>query len=358
MKSRNRIELADRSKTMEGFELTDQDQRGLREAHRRTRDKREADRIKAVVLLGTGWTQPQVAEALMLDEQTLREYVRRYREGGVEQLLKRDHHGSEPMLSAAQRLELEAELSRNIYVRVKDAVAWVKGRLGVEYTVNGLTGLLHRIGYTYKKPKVAPGKADAAAQAAWLQQYEQIKQNKGENDPIYFMDAVHPQHNTTAAYGWIKRGEEREIQSNTGRKRININGAIDVQKMEVVMRTDDTINAQSTIPLLKQIEVKHPDAAVIYVVCDNARYYYCEDVARFLAHSKVRLVFLPPYSPNLNLIERFWKYFRKHVTHNRYYEKFEQFKAACDAFFANLRDHADPLRSLLTENFHLFGQPP
>lgn len=90
-------------------------------------------------------------------------------------------------------------------------------------------------------------------------------------------------------------------------------------------------------------------------MCDNARYYRCHLVDAFLTGSKIKPLFLPSYSPNLNLIERLWKYFRKCVLYNSYYEKFEQFKAACEGFFANLATHANALRRLLTENFPILG---
>lgn len=72
--------------------------------------------------------------------------------------------------------------------------------------------------------------------------------------------------------------------------------------------------------------------------------------------SKVELVFLPPYAPNLNLIERYWKYFKKIVLYNRYYEKFDDFKTSCELFFKNIKKHKTALRSLLTENFHIVGK--
>jgi transposase len=66
-------------------------------------------------------------------------------------------------------------------------------------------------------------------------------------------------------------------------------------------------------------------------------------------------VFLPPYSPNLNLIERYWKFFKKKVLYNRYYEKFNEFKDACERFFRQPRRYLKELRSLLTENFGIIG---
>ena len=246
-------------------------------------------------------------------------------------------------------------MSAHLYLSAKDIVHWVAEQFGVRYSESGMTALLHRLGYVYKKPKIIPGKADRAAQETHLEEYEKLKQDKGENDPIYFMDATHPQHNPALAYGWIKRGEERDIPSNTGRGRLNINAVIDAQTLEPIVRFDDTINAASTIALFQQIERANPQAERISIICDNARYYRSKDVRPFLETSKIELVFLPPYAPNLNLIERFWKFFKKQVLYNRYYETFEKFKQACEAFFANAHRYVTQLRALLTDNFQIIG---
>ncbi len=169
------------------------------------------------------------------------------------------------------------------------------------------------------------------------------------------MDAAHPQHNPVLACGWIKRGEDREVRSNTGRRRVNINGAIDLERLEPVVRFDDTINADSTIALFEQLEQANLVATWIYVICDNARYYRSKAVKEYLKTSRIKLVFLPAYAPNLNLIERLWKFFKKKVLYNRYYESFREFRKACEEFFLNPRKYHRELRSLLTENFEIVG---
>ena len=123
-----------------------------------------------------------------------------------------------------------------------------------------------------------------------------LRAKKAPDDPIYFMDATHPQHNPIAGYGWIKRGRDHKIPSNTGWQRININinSATDCAGLYPIIRYDDTINAQSTVALLQQIEQQHPAAARIYVICDNAHYYHLQIVTEYLSNSKIELVFLPP----------------------------------------------------------------
>jgi len=328
----------------------------LRAAHRSTREKRAADRIKAVVLLATGWSAEAVAEVLQVDANTVRTHFRRYQQGGVEALANVAYHGSDCQLSDAELAVLDAHLQTQVYLTAKAVAKWVEDTFDVVYTESGMTALLHRLGYVYKKPKLIPGKADAEAQKAFLAEYEKLKQTKGDEDPVYFMDGVHPQHNPVIAYGWIKRGEEHEVRSNTGRKRLNINGAINLEQLEPVVRYDPSINADSTIALLEQLEELHLAATWIYVICDNARYYRSKAVKAYLETSRIKLVFLPPYAPNLNLIERLWKFFKKQVLYNRYFETFAEFKAACEAFFSNPSQYQGQLRTLLTENFAIIGE--
>ncbi len=339
---------------MDGFRLTTEEIRSLRALHRRCKDRQWADRIKAVVLLGTGWTVIDTAEALLLDEDTIRSYRQAYRQGGTDLLLTVRYQGSGPKLSPDQIRELDQHLSTRTYLRAQDVVAYVKETFGVVYTVAGMTDLLKRLDYVYKKPTLTPGQhPDVAVQQAFIKNYQRLKENKGEDDPIYFMDGVHPRHNPVAAYGWIKRGTDKTLESNTGRSRVNINGALDVARLKVVVEFGEAVNAQSTIALLRRLEARHPRAKAIYVYCDNARYYRSGLVQAYLGGSKIKLIFLPAYCPNLNLIERLWKYFRKQVLYNRYYEHFAQFKAACEGFFQGIDKHVTALRSLLTENFQV-----
>ncbi|MHC4139567.1 MAG: IS630 family transposase [Planctomycetota bacterium] len=198
-----------------------------------------------------------------------------------------------------------------------------------------------------------PGKADANAQEEFVGFYKELKRTKRANDPVYFMDGSHPQHNSVATYGWIKKGKIKELESNTGRQRLNINSAFNIEELSAVSDYGDSINAQSTILLLKKVELKHPDAEFVYTIYDNARYYRSRMVRKYLEKSKIKLIFLPPYSPNLNLIERLWKYFRKRVLYNKYYETFDEFKKACKSFFRRIKRYKGELSSLMTENFQI-----
>jgi len=325
----------------------------LEKLYRSLRDKRHADRAKGVIALSRGWSAAQVAEILLFDEKTSRHYFERYQQGGPKALLDDHHSGAELKLDTHQMSKLESYLEEHILPDAKSVIAHIDKQYGVRYSVIGVTDLLHRLGFYYKKPTHVPGKQDPAQQQAFHKEYEHLKANKGENDPIYFADATHPQHNSIPSYGWIKKGQEKELKANCGRQRLNINEAINIETLEPTTGFYDTINTDSAIDLFAKIEAKPPDSNVIYVIVDNDRYYRSRLLKKHLKGTKIKLIFLPPYSPNSNLIERYWKFFKKKVLNNRYYETFEEFKRACESFFRKRKKYMPELQMLPTENFHI-----
>ena len=188
----------------------------LESLHRSLRDKRQADRVKAVLALSKGWSPAQVSEILLFDEKTSRHYFERYQQGGAEALLDDNYTGAEPKLNEDQLNELEGYLEDHLFTDAKSVIAHIAGQYGVHYSISGVTDLLHRLDFSYKKPTHVPDKQDPEKQQAFVEEYDQVKANKGKNDPLYFADATHPQHNSVPSYGWIKKGQEKELEANCG----------------------------------------------------------------------------------------------------------------------------------------------
>ncbi len=147
--------------------------------------------------------------------------------------------------------ELNAHPEQYTYLTVEAIIAHVYEQYDASYSVSGMTDLLHRLKFTYKKSKLVPAKADKKKQEEFLKQLDTLKASKGKDEPILYMDGVHPQHNTILSF---------------------------------------------------------------------------KIVSHFLETSKIQWVFLPSYSPNLNLIERLWTFMKKKVLYNKYYETFDTFK--------------------------------
>jgi transposase len=211
---------------MKNFNLSDEEVQELRVAHKSAKNKADAYRINAVILLGTDWSLEEVVDALLLDDETLRNYVKKYKEGGLEQLLENDYKGGNPKLPIQYFETLSEELEQNIYLTTQEVCEYVKNQFGIDYSISGMTALLHRIGYVYKKPKLVAGKPDNEAQEHFLKEFLKFMKNKQKNEAVFFADAIHPTWNSMAAYGWIKKGTTRELKSNSGRNRFNIHGGV------------------------------------------------------------------------------------------------------------------------------------
>ena len=305
-------------------------------------------------MLNKGYSFEEIAEVLIMDEDSIRRWHNLYLEGGIESLSANNYKGSDPFLSSEEQVKFANFMDRHIFLTSKEACRYVLQTFRVSYTPKGMTALLKRMGFTYKKPKAIPGKADRKEQEKFIRKYNRLRRKKEKNDRIYFMDGAHPLHNPILQYGWIKKGEEKYIETNTGRNRLNINGAYDVEEKKVIAREDESVNAQSTIKLLQQLSDLQPKGK-LYVILDNARYYRSQLVKEFLSeNARIKFVFLPPYSPNLNLIERIWKFVKKKVSYNKYYEEFSVFRNKFLYRLNNLEKFETELETLMTEKFQLF----
>lgn len=336
---------------MEGFTLSPDEEQELRAAHRSakaSKNVKAAYKINAIILLGTGWSLNDVSEALLLDQDTLSNYVKKYRKSGLNSLLKVFYSGGFKKLSSEQITILCEELDTNMHLNTKSICMFIKNQFDVTYTIGGMTDLLHCLGYTYKKPKLVPAKPDLESQEIFLEQYIEWMKNKKPDEAVFFIDAVHPVHNSMPAYGWIKKGEEIELKSNSGRSRLNIHGAMNAETYETtIVAGEANVDKSSTIELFTALEKSYPLALVIHVILDNARYHYSKEVMEYVKNSRINLVFLPPYSPELNLIERLWKVFKKNVLYNKYYSTYEEFRQGCMNFFLKQKFHSDEISSIM-----------
>jgi len=320
--------------------------------HQNTYERKAADRIKAILLLNQGYTKEEVARILMLDRNTIRNFARRYLEHGADGLLDDNYNGSPGYLSTSAHQELKEELKRNLYTTAKQIINHVKKTYGVIYTNDAMVKLLHRLGFVYKKTKGVPAKADIEAQKGFIKEYEKLRNSLKKGEKIYFLDAMHPVHQSRPDYAWIQKGKERSIPTISARHRINVNGVYSPCDQETIIRRQNRITAQSTLELLKGISRKHPDLDRIVIIHDQGRAYTAKGLHERLPPN-IEMRKLPPYSPNLNLIERLWKLFHKDTMNNKYHETFSAFKNEATKFFKSLRGRKEELKTLLTENFQL-----
>jgi transposase len=166
------------------------------------------------------------------------------------------------------------------------------------------------------------------------------------------LDAAHFVHGAFLGHVWSQ--ERIFIPTPSGRKRFNVLGAVNaVTKAVVTVENDSYINSLSVCEML--VKLKHRSIGVpITVVLDNASYQTCGCVKDLARELDIELLFLPPYSPNLNLIERLWKFVKKKSLYSKYYSCFESFCSAIQNTIFATGENLRELESLLTLNFQSF----
>lgn len=266
-----------------------------------------------------------------------------------------ENNGWQGRLNKKQEEIIEKFVQDTVVTDCQQVVEYIQNTLGIRYTIDGTTKLLHRLGFVYKQIVGIPGKLNEEKQMAFIKEYQTLKENKKETEVILFGDGVHPTHNLHKTKAWIKKGQEKQVKTNTGRGRLNINGALNLETLNITTHFSETINAEETMNLFDKIQLQYTDKTTIYLIIDNATYYKNKDVKAYLADPdcRIKLIFLPSYSPNLNFIERLWKYMKKYIIGVKYREKFKQFEDDIHHFFDNIDQHDEKLRQFIGTELHL-----
>jgi transposase len=170
---------------------------------------------------------------------------------------------------------------------------------------------------------------------------------------VYFVDAAHFVFNCYLGFLWCF--SRVFVRAPSGRQRWNVLGALNAITHELLTITNETyITSEEVCALLRKIAVAHIDQ-VITVILDNARYQRCakvQDCARMLG---IELLFLPPYSPNFNLIERLWGFVKDTCLYSKYYTTFADFKQSISICLSETNGkHKQQLKTLLTLKFQSF----
>ena len=183
---------------------------------------------------------------------------------------------------------------------------------------------------------------------------------KNDTATVFFLDPVHQTHNNENSYCWQLAGKSstKQVLSNSGRRRINIVGALEAKNLKpTVIMTEYNCDTSVIAATLEEIRKQYPKSThkKIVIFLDNAPYNRAYDTMGYAEKLDITLCYLPPYSPNLNLIERLWKFFKKKVIKNKYYETFEDIWNAIIRFFQHWDHYLPELKSLLTPNFEIIS---
>jgi transposase len=233
---------------------------------------RLARRANALVLLDQGMSCSAVAQVLFLDDDTIRTWYRLYQEDGFDGLVSFGYDGSACRLSDEQQDTLKAWITETLPRTTGAVGAWIETELAITYdSRSGLVALLHRLGMEHRKPQAVSRKLDPDKQAAFIQQYEKLLNQLGDDEAVLFGDAVHPTQGVRPVGCWAPKDLPVAVSQSSGRQRLNIHGAIDLETGQTRMIEAATVNAISTIMLLRAIEAMYPAKRLIHLFVDNAR---------------------------------------------------------------------------------------
>ncbi|WP_445260540.1 IS630 family transposase, partial [Photorhabdus sp. S10-54] len=205
--------------------ITDEQKAELEHLHHTCRDKRECDRIKAVLLASEGWSSVMIAQALRLHETTVNRHISDYLN---HRKIKPENGGSQSHLSETQTQELIAYLTANLLPTTQAIIRLVKEAWDIRYTVPGMNKWLRHKGFSDKKPTGVPHKFNAEQQRAFIETYGKLKQEAGDHESILFIDGVHPTQGTKLAYGWMRKGQKTAVKTTGSRTRLNLMGALNL----------------------------------------------------------------------------------------------------------------------------------
>jgi len=311
-------------------------------------------RMQALVLKSQNLQHKKIGEILDISQTTLRKYFDLYETGGLEALKQLNYQGQRNLLRE-QKDDIITALEADPPSILKQAQAKIKEVTGLERSLSQVSQFLKENKLVRRKVKQIPAKAEVELQERFkTEQLEPlIEQSQHGQLQLFFVDAAH--FVFLPFLGYLYSLVTRYIKVASGRKRLNVLGALNAVTKELITFTNfDYINAEAVCSLLETLRQKYPVGRLILVM-DNARYQRCKKVFDKAHSLNIELVFLPPYSPNLNLIERLWKFVKKEVLYNKGYKDFDEF---CDAIFACLNEtdttHKDALDTLLVPKFQTF----
>src|ERR1700737_4653804 len=216
---------------------------------------RLARRANALVLLDDGMSCEAVARVLLRDDDTIPTWHRRYEEEGIEGLASFGYEGSACRLSGEQQDKLKVWIGGTLPRTTREVGAWIEQECGIAYQGrSGLIALLHRLGMEHRKPKAVSRQLDPEKQAAFIAAYEDLLNHLDADEAVLFADAVHPTHAVRPVGCWAPKDTPIAVTQTSGRQRLNIHGAIDLETGKTRMLEVATVDAASTIMLLLAIE--------------------------------------------------------------------------------------------------------
>jgi transposase len=314
-------------------------------------------RAHILLLLDKGWIVESVASVFFTSNAEIMKVYVLYL-ADKDKLTGGKSTGRRHKLAVEQEQSLIAHLDTAHYSSSYEIIDHIKTVYGVDYSHSGILSLLHNLDFKHEETRVVNPVPSEEVQQKAIDAYQTLKKNLPQNEVILHLDGVHPTHMAKTGKIWMKSDKKLGILANTGRQRMNIQGAIDVQTGQFTFMENLTINTEMTIQFLEKISNVYKGKEKIHIFLDNARYQknYKIDEWIIANGNRIKLHFLPVYCPHLNPIERLWHIMIKNATRNRYYKTFNEFADSILTFFKKtLPQNWENIKKYVNDNFRILS---
>jgi len=296
----------------------------------------------------------QTAEIFGKHTQTVKNWLSQYLTGGTEKLNTFNYKPKKSYLSRSQINQVIIFVTYENPATVKEVNNYINEKFSISYSVEAVRILLIKNGLRVIRPRTVPGNTPSPEeQKKTVENYRQMRQLP--DSVVLFGDAVHLIHQNFPGLCWGNPAFPPTAETNSGRKRLNILGVYDPATYSFTHLTgEENCNAERVIEYLELIYKKYCNVSNIYLILDNAKYFHAKKVSEWVdEHKKINLVFLPSYAPNLNLIERFWRFAKEKLVKNKYYKEYKEFRAKVFQFLNHTDDYIDEFKTLTVEKFEI-----
>lgn len=316
-------------------------------------------RIHAVYIKETSDMSNEMIGSLVgLNRDSVGDWFRRYQQDGFDALCQFNYGTNKSALEKHTDSILKS-FTEQPPMSVNEAKARIEDLTTISRSPSQVRSFMKRHGLRYLQTGHIPAKADTIKQQQWVKEKLEpaIKEAQNKECQLLFMDAAHFVLQPFVCALWcLKR---LFIKASAGRNRINVLGVVNAVTKEIItFHNTSYINAEIIIAFFQKLR-KHYGDVPLKIVLDNARYQHCKLVEAAAIQLNITLLFLPSYSPNLNIIERLWKFTKKKILYAKYYETPDKFHAAITNFFQTVNQKYNPdLNNLLTLKFQFFQNKP
>lgn len=320
----------------------------IEERIKSTKDRRMYERLQAIRFRLMGLPMATISNLLCRSERTLWKYIHAYEKHGLEGLIRKVSPGKSSRLSKDQREALKQVIVSQVPADVGFTAKfnwtlqliadYIERQFGLKYSLRGVSKLMERMGMSYTKPTYTLAAADPVKQQLFRRDVPHPKKGveNGEIDHLLFEDESMIRDYQALQRTWFEKGKQRVIQTTGKHRGVKLLSTVDYCTGKTVWQEDEEYTAATFLTFLQEVLKAYPSGNICMIL-DNARIHHAKLLEPFLSENqRLTFEFLPPYSPQLNIVEGLWKWLKSDVINNVFYHTVAEIRKNVQSFMESI----------------------